>query len=247
VNLKQIDDKLGENWRGVLGLIAGALMLTLAAVAVGLIGSARADTLTGKGKIAAPIPVAAVAEAAAWTGLNAYGAVGYGWQRSEFDSVFDGEVSINANKFLATGGLGFDLQLSNVVLGILADASWSQLSKGAMDADWQWFVGLRGGVLVTPNTLAYALAGWTQLDGGFRFDSIEATKLSDIAGITYGGGIEHVFAPGWSARLEYRFVQFGDRHAPDGVLDGVVDGSSLDTGAHQVRLGISKKMDFGWK
>jgi outer membrane immunogenic protein len=72
----------------------------------------------------------------------------------------------------------------------------------------------RGGLLVSPSTLAYGMVGWT----GAQF---EYQNLTDnlffqpedrfwANGITVGGGVEQKLASNWSVRAEYRFTDFPD-------------------------------------
>lgn len=223
-----------------------ALGLALAFL-LGAIGIADAGDKGGDKKgpaIAAPQPqyllgpLDEVAKAGGWTGFHVDAAVGYHWTRSEFETQWDGGKTIDADNLLLTAGAGWDAQIGNVVLGIMADVTASDLDN----TEWQWFVGARGGVLVSPKTLVYGLVGYTEtIDGQLAFKVIDATRFKDIAGLTYGGGLEHIVAQGWSLKAEYRYVQFGDETAPSGVIDGLKDGTDVESGAHQVRFGISKR------
>lgn len=218
---------------------------------------AYADGPTRWGGIAAsgaPLPITTVADYHGWTGCYVGGAVGYSWNRTEFDQAGPGgdkigERAINADDIMLSPYAGCDVQASNIVLGVMGDVTWSDLggraADGSLDADYQWFVGARAGVLLTPKTLAYGLVGYTELDGGLSFDFDDATSLGDLSGLTYGGGLEYAVGGGWTSKLEYRYVQFDSDTAPSGAIDGVVDGSDIDTGAHQVRLGVSYRFPVG--
>jgi len=196
-----------------------------------------AGELPKQGKIAAPVASASAQDNPSWTGFHLDGSVGYGFTRTEFEAI-SGGGTLDKQNVLVSAGMGYDLQLSNIVLGVMADVTASHID----DPRWQWFAGVRGGVLLTPRTLAYGLVGYTEdIDGKLAFQSVEVTNIKDLAGLTVGGGLEHQFAQGWSAKAEYRYVSFGREHAPDGVIDGLVDGSSIDSGEHQVRLGLSKR------
>jgi outer membrane immunogenic protein len=229
----------------LMGVLLAVVML--GAVAIVTAHSARAEGVPAK---AAAYPAAPAGASDPWTGFWAGASVGWGATRSEFQTVLDGDQARHLDDILVTPAVGFDVRLANVVLGLTADATWSDLKKawdagGAVDAEWQWFVGARAGFLATPETLVYALGGLTVLEGGFRFEAFEATRLGDIKGLTVGGGAEHIFAPGWAAKLEYRWVSLGSDNAPAGVLDGLADGTDVDTGAHQVRLGIVHRFGGG--
>lgn len=198
-----------------------------------------AGELPTKGRIAAPMTSAAAQEEPArWTGFYAGLGATYGFSRTEFDAVAAGDDHINTENIGATLGLGYDLQMSNIVVGLLADVTVSDFQ----DIRGQWFVGARLGILLTPKLLAYGLAGYTEeIDGKLAFQAIETTNIKDLAGLTLGGGLEHMLGGGWSAKAEYRYVSYGNEHAPDGVADGLVDGSRIESGEHSVRAVLSKR------
>ena len=66
-----------------------------------------------------------------------------------------------------------------------------------------WFGTLRGraGFLITPTLLAYGTAGFAY-GGVTAFNSYSNTRT----GWTAGGGLEWMFLPHWSAKLEYLFA-----------------------------------------
>lgn len=215
--------------------LLGAALAALLIPAVMMVS--WAGELPKQGRIAAPMTSAAAQDQPSWTGFHIDAAVGYGFTRTEFEAI-GSDGKLNTENLVGTAGLGYDLQLSNIVVGLLADVTISDFQ----DIRGQWFVGARGGVLLTPRTLAYALAGYTEeIDGKLAFQAVDTTKLQDMAGLTLGGGLEHMMSGGWAAKAEYRYVSFGREHAPEGVIDGLVDGSRIDSGEHQVRLGLSKR------
>lgn len=233
--LDKIKTYAGNHPGGVTGL--GLVIMFLCLLI--LTSPAKADGPTKTGSI---VGIPGVTMKGDWTGFHMDALVGYGWNRSDVTEQtgwwHTGPATIDAANFMLTAGVGWDAQVGNVVLGVMADVTASNLN----DTEWQWFVGARGGVLLAPKTLVYGLVGYTEtIDGRLAFKSIETTRFKDIAGLTYGGGLEHIFAQGWSLKAEYRYVQFGDETAPDGVIDGLKDGTDVESGAHQVRIGISKR------
>ena len=65
-----------------------------------------------------------------------------------------------------------------------------------------WFGTVRGraGYLITPTLLLYGTAG-------FAYGGVEAFRRSNTStGWTAGGGVEWLFAPHWSAKVEYLYV-----------------------------------------
>jgi outer membrane immunogenic protein len=216
------------------------LKIALAGAAVALVAGWCNDAMAdGPTKTASILPeIPGVTTKGGWTGFHVDGSVGYGWGRSEFTPWSGGEGAFNSDNVLLTVGVGWDAQIGNMVLGVMADVTASDIDN----TEWQWFVGARAGVLVAPKTLVYGLVGYTEtIDGQLAFKSIAVTNFKDIAGLTYGGGIEHLYVQGWSLKAEYRFVQFGDETAPNGVKDGLKDGTDVETGAHQVRFGVSRR------
>jgi outer membrane immunogenic protein len=86
----------------------------------------------------------------------------------------------------------------------------------------------RAGILVDPTLLVYALIGWSWTDGGFQLDSGLGAS-GNLNGPTIGGGIEKLFHQNWSARFEYRFIDFGS------LSTGLVDcdwGCTKEATAH---------------
>jgi outer membrane immunogenic protein len=54
-----------------------------------------------------------------------------------------------------------------------------------------------------------------------------------------GGGAEYRFAPNWSAKLEYNYLDFGTEHYS---IEGTL--SSIETQAHLVKVGFNYRL--GW-
>ena len=68
------------------------------------------------------------------------------------------------------------------------------------------------------------------------------TEVTDTrVGWTVGGGVEYAFAPAWSAKLEYNFMDFGTRavsFAPGTSTD-------IDQQVHAVKFGVNYKFGGG--
>jgi opacity protein-like surface antigen len=80
-----------------------------------------------------------------------------------------------------------------------------------VELDWMVSVIGRAGVLATPTTYLYGLAGWSY--GHFEVNDLMFAfgQLNDFEsdGLTVGGGIEKMLSPKWSLRAEYRYTDFG--------------------------------------
>jgi outer membrane immunogenic protein len=83
-------------------------------------------------------------------------------------------------------------------------------------ADFDWQASLRGRVgVASGRTLFYATAGaaWAGVNFGYTFPIVGGVTDSfskTMTGFTVGGGIEHAIDRHWTARIEYRFTDFGD-------------------------------------
>ena len=188
-----------------------------------------------------------------------------GWDNSgvNFDDDLFEEGRTSQDGFFYGLGVGYDFQFDGFVAGI--EGEWSNSTAGKVelinglsaggavisaDADIDvgndFYVGVRGGGLVTPNLLLYAKAGYTH-------SSIEAEGLGiengvpfsfdggiDIDGFRLGAGGEYAFASNWFGKLEYRYSNYNngelDIEGEDVDLDSTFD--AIDVDRHQVVLGF---------
>jgi outer membrane immunogenic protein len=61
-------------------------------------------------------------------------------------------------------------------------------------------------------------------------------------GYTVGAGLEYMFAPNWSAKVEYQYYNFGNTTFTTGPAD--VIGTRFRDDEHTVKAGINYR--FGW-
>lgn len=164
-----------------------------------------------------------------------------GWNRAEVADAtievqpIDAEVSRDA---LVLGGyVGYNHQINDrVVIGVEAgfsgafDDELRAQSDGAaitIDPRYSFDLTARAGYLVNDKTLVYARGGYanSRLRTTLVTDTA-TTRLSDnLDGWLVGGGVERVLTDNVSARLEYRYTDFGN------------DGGQYDQ--HQALVGIS--------
>jgi outer membrane immunogenic protein len=193
----------------------------LATVSIAALTSAtRAADMPSKAPIYMPAPVAD------WTGpyLGVQGGVVRRDALAELGLGFEFDGS-------GTGGtagamLGHNWQQGRFVYGIEGDWSWigakaahlTNLRQFSTSFDVNWLSTIRGRAgLALDSTVFYLTGGvafgrvnntFTFLDGdgdiGFSF-----TQNRTKAGWTVGAGIEHMFAPNWTARAEWRYIDFG--------------------------------------
>ena len=102
-----------------------------------------------------------------------------------------------------------------------------------------WFGTVRGraGYLVTPTLLLYGTAG-------FAYGGVDAFQRSDTCtGWTAGGGVEWLFAPHWSAKVEYLYVDL-DSSGINGAYTGWQLGNNDHPQLNVVRAGLNYHFNF---
>lgn len=174
-----------------------------------------------------PAPVYGVYD---WTGFYLGIQGGYVWTKASQpggSDTFDGPtLGVHA---------GYNFQNGNWVFGVEGDVgyTWNERSFGADDVGTDWQGSLRGRVgYAIDRTLIYGT-------GGLAFTNVYVDNpggsLDDtLFGWTLGAGIEHAFTDNWSARIEYRYSDFGE-FTPNGVRTGI------DFTEHALRIGVSFK------
>ncbi len=206
------------------------LMASVGAIA--LAGSAFAADLPSR----APPPVyVPPAPFFTWTGIYIGGQIGYAWGTSNTNlgDNFGDYTSFSTNNSGVIGGahVGYNLQLSQFVVGLEGDVDGSSLSKtvygdpliGAgtgfgvyVPTTISGNLGVQGSIrgrvgYAWDRVLLYATGGVAF--GGFNgsistpigYDSASTTRV----GWTVGGGLEYAVTNNWSIRAEYRYTQFG--------------------------------------
>ena len=201
-------------------LVVGAAALA----AVGWTASAEAADLNYGQR--APYTVNQPLNAYSWAGPYLGGNLGYEW----------GSVSNNPAKpsgFVGGVQAGYNFQNGPWVFGVEGDIQ----AAGADDtfAPWKfsnpWFGTLRGRAgYAFSNVLFYGTAGLAF--GELRAQTFGWTESHTSAGWTIGAGAEVMFAPNWSAKLEYLYL---DLSTSQFAITGVSNGYS----ASVVRAGVN--------
>jgi outer membrane immunogenic protein len=173
------------------------------------------------------------------------------------DDAFDqGPTRLNLapRGFLGGAQAGYNVQAGWAVFGIEAEVGYlGDLRKEVVTSDdfmsvrYGWYSTLTGRLGVAlGNTLVYAKAGgaWARienvagdLDGAALLpDATDFTNVSKThSGLALGGGIEHAFAPNWSLKAEYLYLNFDD------VISTNLDGETYRhrNDVHTAKLGIN--------
>jgi outer membrane immunogenic protein len=184
-----------------------------------------------------------------WQGLYFGANAGYGWgndNAASYNGDFGGNGNLNPSGWMGGGQIGYNAQFNWLVLGLEADLQGADISDStALDSggftsvktDIDWFSTLRGriGYAAGP-TLIYFTGGWAfaDLDQSVSSPTASISKDEIASGYTVGGGLEWQFAPNWSLKTEYLYVDLGDQK-----LTGPSGTYTTDTDFHTVRAGVN--------
>jgi outer membrane immunogenic protein len=223
------------------------LLCTVAAL--GMTASASAADLAARPYTkAAPL----MAPIYNWTGFYIGGHIG---------GAFAGNNSLTGSDGRFLGGIqgGADYQFStNWVIGVEAQYSWLASNNNG--------VLFPGGTLVTSNSdqlgsvtgrlgyawgpaLLYAKGGYAWKDGdnlGVTIGGLPAAFTTDGShrdGYTVGGGLEYMFAPSWSAKIEYQYYNFGSTTFTSGPVG--IFGSRFRDDENTVKAGLNYHFNWG--
>jgi outer membrane immunogenic protein len=186
--------------------------------------------VVGQPVYAAPLPL--------WSGfyLGLHG--GYGGARAS---------GTNLDGFLGGIQAGYNAQLAqNLILGVEADVSGADISRTGSAALFGAAVSGASHTYALGTIRARAGVAFSRFmiygTGGFAWSvneisgTIGGVRMSDDrmhTGYTFGGGVEWMIAPAWTARAEYLYAHFGSRN----YLGGAVATGGVD--ANVVRIGVN--------
>ncbi|TPW29731.1 porin family protein [Martelella alba] len=140
-----------------------------------------------------------------WGGAYVGGALNYDW------GTFNGG-DFNASGFGGTLFGGYNLQDGSVVYGVEGDLSNSSQEQtiGAAHFEQGWNGSMRGrvGYSLDP-VLIYGTAGVAATDT--KAVDYSSSKSEGAWGYTVGAGAEAMITDNLSARLEYRYTDYGDQ------------------------------------
>jgi iron complex outermembrane recepter protein len=158
-----------------------------------------------------------------WTGIYLGINGGFSFGGSAWNDSVTGSStgSFGTSGFVFGGTVGANYQIGSLVFGVEADGDWADASGfGTFTA-----AGLCAGGCLTKNTwlstvrgrVGYALDRFLVYGtAGAAFGNVQASFSNDPvssateAGWTVGAGVEVAFAPNWSARAEYLFVDLAN-------------------------------------
>ena len=225
-------------------MMKGMMLVALAAAVLGT-NSVLAADLSQPYTKAPPTAYSPAEPIYRWTGFYVGGHLGGAF----------GSRSIFGNDTRFAGGLqvGGDYQFApNWVVGIEGQYSWlggnshtAHFSTFNLARDRKALGSITGrlGYAFGP-TLLYVKGGYAYQDTTYGVASLsEPVGVSfngnKKSGYTVGAGLEYLFAPNWSTKLEYQYYNFGRAHfiAADPV--GIVTARSFDNNVHSIKVGLN--------
>jgi outer membrane immunogenic protein len=193
--------------------------------------------------VPAPVPIFS------WSGI--YIGINGGYSFANSSDSFGGGT-LKPTGFLAGATLGGNYQFGNFVVGLEGDGDWSNLDGTTSttclpncETKSTWLATVRG-------RAGYA---WDRVlffgTAGGAFGNVQSGPIGgpftsgSQAGWTAGAGIEAAFAPNWTAKVEYLYINFaGLSCSGDGVTTGCGVGNTVTLTDNLVRAGINYK--FSW-
>jgi outer membrane immunogenic protein len=192
-----------------------------------------------------------------WTGfyigLNGGAAFGQSNWTDSNPALFPATGNFPVNGFLFGGTLGGSYQMGAFVAGIEADGDWAGVSGTTFntscggvgcETNSNWLATVRGRAgYAWDRVLFYGSAG-----GAFANVQAAAGALpfssSTHAGWTAGAGVEYAFAPNWTAKVEYLFVDLANASCGTNCDGGNGTTTTVSLYENVIRGGINFK--FGW-
>lgn len=190
----------------------------------------------------------------AFTGPRVEALVGY--DISKAGDTTDDDINDNNDQSIDGvtygGAIGYDVNVGGVVLGLEGEITDSSadvdfdggdaetFGLGDVNAGRDLYVGVRAGVLATPDLLLYAKGGYTnaRYNVNGSFDGDEYRAKIDTDGFRLGAGAEYALNQNTYAKLEYRYSNYSSAELDFEGDQPDVDLGEIDVDRHQVMLGF---------
>jgi outer membrane immunogenic protein len=201
-------------------------------------------------------PAYAPAPMYSWTGFYLGAHLGGAFSSS---NNFSGLSTGNNGNGRFLGGLqgGVDYQLApNWVIGAEGQYSWLSGNVGAVFPGGYAYTNDQRGLGSLTGRFGYTWGpGLVYVKGGYAYSNNNesvtlggapvafATNGDHRNGYTIGAGLEYMFAPNWSANVEYQYYNFGS--ASFTAPAALVPTGSFTTDDHVVRAGINYHFNWG--
>ena len=227
-----------------------------------LVAGATIFIASGVPALAADIPTKAT-PALIWNWTGFYAGVHAGYSSGHINSVLvddnapaEALGTSNWRGSVVGAQVGYNYQIDKIVVGLEGDWSWTEGNRtisntepDTANARLSELASIRGrlGFLLNPNSLLYATGGWGRLQANYSITDLDvgssAFRVSD-GGAVYGAGIEYMFDPKWTVRVEYLHYIANKLRADTTSIPGATVNSTLHD-VDVVRAGLSYKFDWG--
>jgi outer membrane immunogenic protein len=206
-----------------------------------LLLSTALSLVAASSAFAADLPVKAPyapAPVATWTGFYAGVNLGGGWANTN-DGLGSGDLS----GFVGGGQVGYNWQLGQFVLGVEGDFQGTTQKKtdtvGAISVEQKlpWFATVRGRLGYAPGPVMFYVTGgaaWANYELSASAGGLSISDNSTQSAWTVGGGVEWMFLPHWSTKVEYLYVDTGNKNV---TLFGVTGNARAQDNI--VRVGLN--------
>ena len=213
----------------------------------------------------AKAPPAIAVQVTNWTGLFIGGEGGGAWgrDRMDFPTPLTTTGTYDTSGAIAGGVIGYNYQApgSNWVFGVEGNFDWADIKGSAVCPNIAFncrtkidsiFTGTGRLGYAWDRVMVYGKGGYAWARG--RADVVvPATGVIndgssvDRDGYTLGAGLEYMFAPNWSAKVEYDYYHFNTKrvngNTPAGAFVELIDVNGRDL--HAVKGGINYHFNWG--
>lgn len=225
-------------------------------VSLGLAGLGSASAADMAVKAARPMPAPVMVYN--WTGCYIGGNVGGLWVDTDWTTSTGADSGGHTASGVTAGGqIGCNYQTGPWVFGVegmfnWADADGSHVSPAGLtqttNTNWLANVTARTGYAFD-RSLIYVKGGGAWIDqsntattvGGTLFDTGDHTR----SGWTVGAGYEYAFAPNWSAKIEYNYMDFGNKSPAFCPAAGACGTFNVDQTAQVALFGVNYRFSGG--
>ena len=177
-------------------------------------------------------PAMAVAPIYNWTGFYFGGHVGGAFPGST-NNVLGGSSD---GTFMGGAQVGYDMQFaSSWVFGVEANYSWLDTRSSFANRGLGSVTGRVGYTWGSP-ALLYVKGGYAWADSRFTNGF---TGNGGRDGYTVGGGLEYMFTPNWSGKIEYQYYDFGTTNVTLPVVGNVKNDE------HTIKAGLNYRFNLG--
>jgi outer membrane immunogenic protein len=231
--------------------------LLLASVSLGAMQSAVAADMPARGPVYKAPPAAV---AFSWTGCYLGGNVGGVWIDNDWTTAGGADAGGHTASGVTAGGqVGCNYQTGPWVFGVegmfnWADADGSHTSVAALtqSTETNWLANATARVgYAFDRSLLYVKGGAAWIDqsheatvGGVLFGTGDHTR----SGWTVGAGWEYAFAPNWSAKIEYNYMDFGNKSPTFCSAAGACGVFNIDQTAQVALFGVNYRFSSGmWR